>query len=90
MFTYLPSIITYVETCLPPHSYNLLYCTVVMAETESKEEKQDFRKGMIVFIFFLAIIIAIGVYLWQEARVLNEQYERINVSTHLGREISNR
>lgn len=52
-----------------------------MAENISKTQAQNFRKGMIIFIFLLAIMVAIGFYLWQQAQTLDNQYDRIKVST---------
>ena len=48
-----------------------------MSEDGIKEQDQSLRKGVIIFAVLLALIIAVGIYLMQQAGDLNSQYESI-------------
>ena len=46
--------------------------------TEDKQaQARNLRKGVIIFSLLLAVVVAIGVYLWQQSRELGAQYDRV-------------
>ena len=49
-----------------------------MAENEQAQiQAQNLRKGVIIFSLLLAMIVAGGIYLWQQSRELGAQYDRV-------------
>ena len=48
-----------------------------MAKQLKTSDIQDLRKGIVIFVILLAIIIAVGVYLLNQAKSLHDQYDHI-------------
>ena len=48
-----------------------------MASNESDNQTPDLRKGVVIFIVLLAVIVGLGVYLYQQAEGLDDQYDRV-------------
>ena len=48
-----------------------------MAKQQSDTQASSLAKGLIIFFILLAIIVVVGIYLWQQSSHLNDQYDSI-------------
>ena len=48
-----------------------------MMDDQSKARTPDLRKGIVIFIALLAVIVGFGVYLYQQAEALDRQYDKV-------------
>ena len=47
-----------------------------MAE-DKQAQARNLRKGVIIFSLLLAVMVVVGIYLWQQSRELGTQYDRV-------------
>ena len=48
-----------------------------MADERTTDQTPDLRKGIVIFVALLAIIVGTGVYLWRQAEILDAQYDSV-------------
>ena len=56
--------------------FAILELRKIMAE-DKQAQARNLRKGVIIFSLLLAVMVAAGVYLWQQSRELGVQYDRV-------------
>ena len=55
--------------------------TIVSKSTGTAvQPSYNYSQGMIIFALVLAIIVAFGIYVWQQSALLNQQYQAIESS----------
>ena len=55
--------------------------TIVSESTKTAAQPSyNYSQGMIIFALVLAIIVAFGIYVWQQSALLNQQYQAVESS----------
>ena len=55
--------------------------TIVSESTKTAiQPNYNYSQGMIIFALVLAIIVAFGIYVWQQSALLNQQYQAVESS----------